>query len=238
MDFRLGFLSSDISGRLYSPGCLLGSSYLSSKTADFEKRLDEKLRKLQYIEGVNDKGLESVAIAFRKSLLSHCNKGFFRKDAYLQIFFITDNDDLSTHPVSYYKRIFGLYRERGTGPYIVVLSPKQAIHRGALYSRYRESSVSRSGVHVLEEKCWFSCGCISLGLSYYLYLSELPERASLKIWVNGKPLSLDSRYFPRYELSRNAINLCISSFCNQNTCRDLPPNARITIKYQPVCIKP
>lgn len=244
IDYHIGVTTSDVSGMGYGKDGKLesfsGKKFVTRDMDDGEEVLGE-LFNVGVTGAAVEKFLSVPQMTFSKQYLKTHNKGFYRDDAHLVIFVITDTEDQSNvspeeaykflvdlkkgdeRKVHYAGAIVTIEKERceGESDQPVPLKLRKMINsfqsRGYIFnickSNYGED-LARVATAVVES--------VST-----IYLDNLPDVSTLKVSYGGKPLANDASGWT-YDFSLNAIRL------SPNIDLAVGGDKKLDIKYEEV----
>lgn len=218
-DFHIGVTTTDVSAT-GERGLLVGApSIITPLTPNAGYAFAQNL--LRGNRGSNDEhGLDGMYLALSEPMVSTRNAGFLRPDAALAVVLISDDEDQSTRPPSFYTNFLrGLKQRTGarvtvnaiigmTGPpaYADCMGPNGIL--GSYSPRYMQVVQDTGGV--IGSICdgdWtqslFNMGLTSFGLRSKFNLRSPPAPGSLRVTVDG--VQVPSSYFT-YNSQDNTIN--------------------------------
>jgi len=242
-ELRLGVITTDISGKRFPGGCLRGKTKMV--TLSTPKFIDTFLQNADVGTSGSSitQGMEAAHLAVTtRSKSGGCNEGFFRKDAELRILFISDQDDMSPRPISFYRDAFrklkGL-RNTGLVRGSVTTGPPPSGCRnpgsGNASSAPRYWTLARLLRGTKDSICHANWAAVlsspGYGFSYHLLskfkLSYQALPKSIRVQVGSKNIKESTQDGWQYEAVSNAIHFSRS--------QRPPPGATITVRYTPIC---
>lgn len=243
IDYHIGVVTTDVSGRRRKPGCLRGTPrFVSPSTPGAFKALLKNIAVGTSGSGT-ERGLYAAYLALQDDILrdGRCNKGFLRKDAALSVLFFSDEEDQSTGGLDFYTLFLKSIKnpsqkERIRVSAIVGEPPSGCLVKGvgsaSSGARYWQVSKSVGGVQasICDEK-WSSKISNMMGfdiqLQRHFLLSRTPDVNTLFVLVNGKQVPQNPKNGWSFEAASNTLSFS-GAF--------VPPSrAIISVQYKAVC---
>ncbi len=256
VDYHIGVVSTDISGggRLFAGTS--GVAYIDSSTNDPAGIFLENVR--VGITGSRvERAFESAALALGKGRgwnpgdpINTPNNGFIRDDAALFIIMVSDENDKSFGPSSYYKRLFEGYKGPGNESRIsvsAIVGPPSGTCANALEAGERYITLAQDTGGIWTSICddfaesLRELSITAAGLKSIFRLATIPNAGSTLRCTEGGPsyadrfcVTVDGEGWPERGANGNTV---LWSYEPQENAivfdaRTIPPpEARITVEY-------
>jgi hypothetical protein len=244
VDYHIAVTTTDTSQTgARAPGCIRGTTHkvvtqkIPNPIATFANNINV---------GTNgsslEQGLEAAYQAFQPKALAGCNKGFYRKNAALEVIIVSDEPDQSPQTVQFYVSFFkalkGIRNLDLIRASAVVGPPPSGCRNpgtGHALSTTRYWEVAKQLKGVKESICFSNwAGTLSnLGSLIFWHpitflLSRQADPKTIRVKVNGRPIKEDPQDGWTYELTNNSINFTKSQIP--------PPGATIQVDYKTICL--
>ena len=238
IDFRVGVISTDMSGKRFKAGCLLGKTkkILTPLDRDFIEQFEANT-KLESAKRTQNQAFEAALQAFSNSNLSGCNKGFFRSNSHIALLFVSGNPEGSPRTMAYYTDKFRKLRAPNAQDLIrtstisgslsgcrnksVSAKPTPRFYQMAkLFGGVRLSICSAQWVGM-------STGTMTYGYRHVFYLSKKTLAKHIQVKVDGKIIPQSPIKGWQYQKGRNAV---FFEYSNHP-----PPGSKIDITYRYNC---
>ena len=242
LDTHLGVITTDVSGKSGKAGCLVG--HTKNITNNTMNPIQTFLKNARVgTEGSSTvQALESLYLALQPSRTQKggCNEGFFRKDAFLSIIFISATPEQSEKSVRQYIDALRAYKNHRNQDILrasVVTGPdpvgcqsdesNQAPANPRLWQFARELKGIQDSIC---NKNW--AHTMSNGSGYYGYrsqffLSQTPLSSTIQVKVNGTIIKNHNQDGWTLNSANNTINFTRSQIP--------PPGATIEVSYNTLC---
>jgi hypothetical protein len=213
VDFHIGIVTTDVDGKNPlggggNPGKLRGNPKFMTKSTPNLEAVFKRNALVGTGGSASERGLEAARLALSAPLATTgFNKGFLRKDASLSIIVVSDEADQSSQPVQYYINFFrnlkgvrntSMFRFNAVIGYDPASGKQQCPANGQAQatSKGRYEAVAKASKGILAAICNqnFSAtlnkiGAVTFGLKQQFFLSRPADPTSIKVKVNGNPVS-------------------------------------------------
>ncbi len=239
VDYQMGLVTTDTSlnGVLKTTGA--GGKFLTNTTPNVQTHFQNLVR-VGTVGSAYEQPLQSATLALTSPNIAGANAGFIRPDANLAVVVVSDAEDQSNQPVSYYENLLinvkGFARLSNftfsvIGPFLPS-SPSGCIYDGGTATRY-QSLITRTG-GVREEICntnWAAAlqglGRTAFGFRTQFFLTNTPDLTGgqqVNVLINGQVVP-PSAYM--YDAASNSIRF------QPNATPQ--PGQTLTIEYATTC---
>lgn len=215
VNYRIGVVPADLSGKTPDPACIR-KPWIHNRT----KNPLSTLERLAHL-GTGGADLQQPLEAMKRATLAGCNQGFFRRNALLNIVFLSSTPDYSpqtTRQYVHYFRSFKGFRNLAMLRANAVVGPPASGCRVPAYGtalpapRLWEVAKQLHGVQTsFCSSNWSSSlsaiGSLLWGPPTTFFLSHQPEPASIQVLVNRKLLKNSTRNGWVYDNKSNALRL-------------------------------
>lgn len=237
IDYRIGVITTDVSGKQYPPGCLQGSiKFITPQTPN---PIETFLRNATVGTGGSNKPQPLEAI-YRALQNPACHQNFLRKEASLSVGVISASPDVSPQSTDFYTHFFKQYKGIRNLDLIrvsvIVGPPPHGCQQQDIFapSNPRLWEVAKELRGVQESLCnpnWSATlsniGSIGLGYRTFFVLTKIPDHSTLFVTVNGEQVKEDPADGWGFDMSANAISFSKSQIP--------PPGSTVEVRYHPLC---
>ncbi len=189
-----------------------------------------------------EKGLEAAYAALSSPRITHWNRGFLRRDAYLALIFISDEDDHSPRSLQFYLQAFRASKGRAAGQLFtasaIVGDLPDGCGPGIAAPGHRYAALARQTGGIVASICTsnWSSALSRLGLSVFGYksrffLSNQPVPGTVRLMVDGLPVNPQSPSGQRrwrYDASSNSVVF--------HPIAIPEPGSQIDVSYEAQCL--
>lgn len=192
----------------------------------------------------DERGLEAAYLALTDPLINTWNAGFLRADAALAVIVVSDEEDHSTRPTTFYDNFFRNIKGFQNGSLFsfssVIVPPgvNPSCSSGGAERGIRYAAVSQSTGGIVESICtvnWgqtlANIGLNTFGLKRRFYLSSQPVPVTISVKVNGATIPNTGgggQVNWAYDQSTNSVDF--------QTVAVPPAGATIEITYTVACL--
>lgn len=239
-DYRIMVTTTDVTGRRGGGGCVRGTpSYITPQTPN---PVDAFLKnaKVGTSGSATEKGLKAAQMALSSPAINGCNFNVFRKDATLAVFIMSDENEQSSEPASFYTTFFKtvkgvLYPGRARVSVVVGPPPngcRTEVRHAVSGPKYWEVAKDTNGLQLsFCEKNWggqlSQIGPYTLRFNRVFALSRRADPKSITVKVNGAIIpesTMDGWWF---DSTSNTITFTHS--------RVPPAKAIVQVDYKALC---
>ncbi len=219
IDFQLAVTTTDVeleAGKFVGTPKIINTTSITQAVSDFAKNATLGINGSGY-----EQGLEAAYLALSAPLINNENKGFLRPDANLGVVFVTDEEDSSPQPVTFYSNFFQSIK--GWQNASKVSASAMLFHTNQIPgypactrsfggvetfgSRYEAVVNNLNGIIYPLCTDWYnalsSFAQTAAGYHTRFFLSSQPDPSTIVIEVNN--IAVGSQYY-EYDPNSNSIN--------------------------------
>jgi hypothetical protein len=235
VDYQIGFITTDTGKK----GCLRGTTKII--TPNTPNLIN--VFKQNAVAGTSgsgyERGLETSYMALSNPSVTGCNNGFYRKDASLNIVYVSDEPDNSPNPVNFYINFLRNLKGFRNPDKIRVsaIGSRTASQCASASSNCRYYAVAKALRGIYEHigsanwgQTLSNLGAVTFGYRTQFFLSRPADLATIRVKVNGVVINQNATSGWQYDATSNSVNFAKGA---------VPPaGALIEITYNAVCLPP